>query len=438
MKDNSTITGVGFSRQLDARTAGREIASSLLKDMDSIHPDIVLLYTSIHYKDHGGFQELLNGIYEILPSSTQLIGGTTAGFIIPQGVFVSGGAAFGIKSINVDFSIAIEKNIKRHPNLSAINAAKIIKHDLENSKFKNRFVLTHASGITTPKIPFFPENLRIIHNKQLSWLLKIGTYLSLWFLQKGPGREEEIIEILAEKLPEYNMIGGSFVDDNKGYFNFQFHNKQFGTNWLVTLGIATDYDISVKSSFGLSSTERKFNITKKSLYGLVIEKINNKSPFEQINKIMNWPKEFLVDNARILRRTFYNPIGYEINGKQYVSVMAFIFGESIMVSPKIRCEEVCIMNTTGRELIESVEENLADTREEDIKFAFITSCIARLETLGREVYQVHGKLLKHFNGKPFIQMYAVGEDVYTKELGAKHIAESYNTAIFYKKKEAVT
>jgi hypothetical protein len=425
------VAAVGLSLRLEAYEAGREAAAQMMRDMGGQAPDIVILYSTIHYREFGGFQKLLDGIYSAIPAGTHLIGGTTAGFIIPQGCYTSGVAAFGLKTSKAHFSIAVAKNIKRHPILAAKQCAEKIERDLAGSPYKNRFVLSHPSGITTPKIPGFPDNLRVIHSKLLSELLLVGTHLSLLLMQKGPGREEDIIEVLAKRLPDYQMIGGSFVDDNKGYFNYQFHDREVGTNMLITLGIATEYGISVNSTFGLTPTDKIFKVTKKSTYDLVIEKINGKDAFNQMLKILNWPAYFMEDSARILRRTFYSPIGYTINGKQYVSVMAFIFGESIMVSPKIRCDEVCIMTTSGKELLDSVEENLAHTRGKDIKFGLITSCIVRLETLGREVYQVHRKMMEHFNGRPFIQMYAVGEDVYTKEIGAKRIAESYNTAVFY-------
>lgn len=428
---DETFSGVGLSRKWDSFDAGKEVALDLIRNMNGKTPKFILVYSTIHFMKYGGFQKLLDGIYSIVPKETQLVGGTTAGFIVPQGCYTRGVAAFGILSSQMDISIAVAHNIKRNPEGAAQNCANKINGDFEQSKYRNKFLLNLPSGITTPKIPGFPDNLRVIRSKALSQLLLIGTRLSLLLLQKGPGREEVIIATLAKILPNYKMIGGSFVDDNKGYFNFQFYNKNVYTNVLINVGISTDFGISVNSGLGQKERSAKFKITKKSIYDLVIEKINGKDALGEMLKILNWPNYFMEDSARILRRTFYTPIGYTINGKRYISVMAFIFGESIMISPKIACEEACIMGTSGRQLIDVVDEGLDDTKNKDIKFGLITSCIARLETLGANVYLVHEKLLKHFKGKPFIQMYAVGEDVYTKELGAKRIAESYNTAIFF-------
>ncbi len=430
-----TIVEVGFSRTWNSKEAGRNVAQDLLEKLSETQPDLVLLFSTIHYKDTGGFQHLLEGVYEILPRTIPVIGGTIAGFIIPQGCFTRGVAAYGIKSNRLDFAVAMAENIKRHPEESAKKCAARIKSVLSKTTYKNKLLLNLPSGTTSPKIPGLPDNLRVFRTKGIfnivEKLLIISIKFSLLFLQKGPGREEGIIETLAQELSDYRMIGGSFIDDNKGYFNFQFFNGKVYTNALITVAIATDYELSVQSNFGLVERGEKFNVTKSSVYDLVIEKINGKSAFDQILKILRWPASFIDDSGRILRRTFYTPIGYVVDGKMYVSVIAFIFGDSVMAIPKVRCEEACFLMTSGKKLIQAVDLNLAETKNRDIKFGFITSCIARLETLGSSSYKVHEKLLKHFGDKAFIEIYVVGEDVYTPELGAKRIAESYNTAIFY-------
>ena len=426
------IGGVGFSSKSDAYRAGIETAESLLSSMNGEKPDLVILFSTIQYMNFGGFNKLLEGFYSRFDKDTQLLGGTTAGFIIPQGCFTKGVAAMGLLSKGkFDFAISFAKNIKRDPELVAEKCAEEIAKKLSSSKFKNKFLLNLPSGTTTPKIPFFSDNIRVIKSKFFSRLILLGAELSLFFFQKGPGREEIIIETLAKKLPNFQMIGGSFIDDNKGFYNFQFVNKKVYTNVLITLGIATNLGINVNSNFGLFEKSEKFKITRKSMYDLVIEEINGKNAFNEILRILRWPSYFIEDSARILRRTFYAPIGYRLNGELYTSIMAFIYGNGIVVSPKVRCEEACIMTASGYQLINVVDENLKDTVNKKVEFGLITSCIVRLETLGRNVYKVHDKLINHFKGKPFIQMYAVGEDVFSNKHKPKRIANSYNTAIFY-------
>lgn len=430
MVDN-TISGVGFSNKWDSSTAGHDVAIDLLDKMAGKKPNLILLFSSIHYMNNGGFDNLLKGVYKVFPDDVPLIGGTVAGFIIPQGCFSHGVTAFGIYSEDMDFVIAVSENIKRNPEQAAIICSNKLKEGFSKSKFANNFILSLPSGTTSPKIPGIPDNTRVIKSKFLSKLMIVGLQLSLVLLQKGPGREEIIIQTLAKNFPDAKIIGGSFIDDNKGYFNFQFFNKKVYTNMLITVGISSNYGISVNSNFGLIETSKKFKITKKSVFDLFIQEINGKPASNEILSILGWPAYFLEDSAKILRRTFYVPIGYLIDGKRYISMMAFIFGTGLVVSPKVMSEDACIMTASGKQILDVVDQNLNDTKEKDLQFGLITSCIVRLENLGASGYDVHSKLKEHFKDKPFIQIDVVGEDVYTKEIGAKRIANSFNTAVFY-------
>ena len=86
---------IGFSRKWDAREAGREVAESAIKRL-SKPPSFFLLFSTIHYKDHGGFQELLDGVWDVLPEGTPLIGGTIAGFVNNYGCYTRGATALAV------------------------------------------------------------------------------------------------------------------------------------------------------------------------------------------------------------------------------------------------------------------------------------------------------------------------------------------------------
>ena len=86
---------IGMSRKWDAREAGREVARTAIKDLNH-PPTFFLLLSTIHYEKHGGFQEFLNGAWDVLPEGTPLIGGTVAGFINPHGCFTRGATALAV------------------------------------------------------------------------------------------------------------------------------------------------------------------------------------------------------------------------------------------------------------------------------------------------------------------------------------------------------
>src|SRR5512136_1247059 len=80
---------LGMSRKWNAREAGKEVAETAIKNL-TLPPDFFLLFSTIHYEKYGGFQEFLNGVWDILPKKTPLIGGTVAGFINNYGCFSRG------------------------------------------------------------------------------------------------------------------------------------------------------------------------------------------------------------------------------------------------------------------------------------------------------------------------------------------------------------
>lgn len=429
------VAGVGFSQKIDSFEAGRDCALNLIQYMGGGFPNVVLVVCTIHYKNFGGFKKLLLGLNSVFGNKVKIIGGTVAGFIIPQGCFTRGVSAFGLTSSDFDFSIAVAKDVKKNPLKAAQLCSKKIKEDLEKSKYKNKFLLNLPSGTTIPKIPGVSDNIKVIRSvffsKLISKFLHFGTWLSLTFLQKGPGREEVIIDTLSQELSDYKIIGGSFTDDNRGFFNYQFVDLNVYSNTLIVFGISLNQKIYVSSGFGLTRRTNNFRITKKSFFDYIIEEINGKNAFFEILSILNWPRHFIENDARFYRRTFYVPIGYYDNGKLFTSVMGGVYGDEIVVIPKVKCAEACIMGASGKDLIDVVSSNLAGIKNEVIEFGIITSCIVRLETLGHHIYKVHEKLLNRFNNKPFIEIFVMGEDVYTKEIGARRIANSYNLAVFY-------
>jgi len=81
IKKQEVDAAVGMTRKWDAREAGREVARNTIKQLNS-PPNFFLLFSTIHYRDHGGFEEFLNGVWDVLPKGTPLIGGTVVGFMV--------------------------------------------------------------------------------------------------------------------------------------------------------------------------------------------------------------------------------------------------------------------------------------------------------------------------------------------------------------------
>jgi len=112
MLEEKLETAVGMSRKWDAREAGKEVARSTIEKLTT-PPDFFLLFSTIHYEKHGGFEEFLNGVWDVLPKDTKLIGGTVAGFINNYGCFTRGASALAVSSSDIDVKIGIGHDTKK-------------------------------------------------------------------------------------------------------------------------------------------------------------------------------------------------------------------------------------------------------------------------------------------------------------------------------------
>lgn len=416
---------MGLSRQWSARKAGREVAIKTMEKLRGKKPNFVLLFSTIHYEKHGGFQELLNGVWEILPKGTPLIGSTVAGFMNNQGCFTRGVTALAVSYPNMDISVSYGRNTRRNPRRAAKELATKIRKDLAKSRYPNRFLYIIPSGITTPQIPGF-EAQSVIRSRFIAKIMPFFLKFSTYFLQKGPGRERIILENVSNILKDFTIIGGASIDDNIGIRNYQFFMDKVYTNYVLGLGISSDMVPAISTSHGLKETGKKFSATKLSLDNLIIEEINNKPAISELLKILGWPEYFL--DERVHRRTFFVPVGYKKAGCLYTSVMAFFMGDSIMCSHEIRDKNVHLLSFSGKSLTDSIDKNLSAIHSKNSQLVFIVSCIAILETLGSSNYNIQEKLRNVLGDTPFLLTYIAGEQSYSPNQDPLHLAEAFTIA----------
>ena len=176
--------GVGLSRKWDAREAGREVALSTLEKLDGENPKFFLLFSTIHYEKYGGFQELLNGVWDVLPEGTPLIGGTVAGFMNRYGCYTRGVTSLTVAHSQIDVAAGIGLNTKRDPKKAVKNCAEMIKKGLNPSNYNNKFLFELVSG---GKIPQFPGmgRRRVIKSGMTSKIATKLSDISLTTLQYG-------------------------------------------------------------------------------------------------------------------------------------------------------------------------------------------------------------------------------------------------------------
>jgi len=425
---NEFQAGVGLSRSWDPEDAGEEVIVSALENL-SKKPKFVLLFSTIHYaKERKGMKRFVNAAYDSLPEGTPLIGGTVAGFINNYGCFTRGATALAVYYPNMDVAIGIGRNTKRAPHLAAKQCAEMIKGRLKGSRYKNKFLFELVSGGKIPQFPGLGKR-RVIKSGIISKIATTLAGISLIIFQRGVGREDEILDELVTQLKDFNIIGGSSMDDNNMLENYQFFANKTYTNALVALGIKTDLHITINTTYGLKTTNIRINITKKKGDERVIQEIDGIPAAEGFLNKMEWPNDFI--NERLYRKTFFIPFGYEINGILFPNVIGLFLGNDIVCGFKIEKDELYLLSATGKSLVKSVDDNLKKFEDKNNLLAIIISCAARLETLGSNVFHVKEKLSNFFRETPFLLIFAGGEDTYSPNSRQRHVNESFNIASFW-------
>jgi len=434
MKSN-VEAAIGMSRKWDAREAGREVAENTIKNL-SRPPDFFLLFSTIHYEKYGGFQEFLNGVWDVLPEGTPLVGGTVVGFINNYGCYTRGTSALAVSTSDMDVAIGYGNNTKRNPKKAMKQCVGMIQKGFMKSTYRNRFLLNFVSGPELMKIPGQGYK-KVVDSGFISRFFTLAFGMSQYIFQKGLGREDEVFEAAVRFFPDYHMILGTSWDDYRGLHNYQFFNDKIFTNSVVNLGISTSLDLDVCTTHGMRKTDIKFDITKLSKDKHVIHKINDRPARQELLRLLDWPNDFL--NEKTMTKTIlYYPMSLKRDGREVPIVTPGFLKESILVPCKIDDGEVSILTVSGKNLVDAAKDNLnffkGNIRPE---FGLFSTCVTILGTLGYKMDTIREEIIKYFNDKPFLLFWSAGEGTYSPTGNITYANMSFNTAVFGHKENTI-
>lgn len=403
MIESEFEVSVGMSRKWDAREAGREVARSTIEKLNR-PPSFFLLFSTIHYEKHGGFEEFLNGVWDVLPTGTPLVGGTFAGFMNNYGCYTRGCTAIAVSYPNMDVAVGIGHNTKRNPKRAAKNCANMINFKLKDSRYSHKFIFDVISGGLVPQIPGIGRK-KVIRGTLSKNALSLSN-VSLTVFQKGVGREEEILNEFVKYFDGYYILHGSSMDDAKAMNNYQFANKEVGTNMIVALGINIDLGMNISSIHNLKEMKR-FCANKLSKDGRTIQQINNKPAAEEFLNLLGWPEEYF--DERLFKRTFFYPLGFKENGDWIAEAIGIVAGNNLVVLHGIKDKNMAVLEASGQNMMEAVTKSLKTFDHKEALIGLVTSCDTRLEALGSQIFKVYDKMIECFNNVPFVIVYCGGE-----------------------------
>lgn len=410
LKTESKIdVSIGLSNKWNARTAGREVARSAIKKLKS-PPSFFLLFSTIHYKDSGGFKELLNGVWDVLPKNTPLIGGTVSSFITNTGCYAHGAISLAFASPIIDVAVGYGRNTKRNPRDAAKKCAKMIITGLNKTHYKNKFLIDVISG---PIVPLFPRigRINVIKSQLLADLFSYIGIKLFSFMGFALGKEDEVLEALSSNLPDFSIIGGSAVDNGDFFSNYQFYNNDVMTNAIVALGCSTDEKIFLKANTGLRSNGIVFHPTDSTYNTRMIRKIDNVGAKKFLFGEKLGLSEYQIKNFGPLyyKLTYYLPIALDEKGK-YSTGVGGVFGDNLLIGHRQKTDYIAMHFVRGNEILDIVKNSFSNGKKE-FPFMLMFSSAIYSFILRNKIFKLKELLDFQLGSTPYLVLQPTIENV---------------------------
>lgn len=408
--------GVGCSKNWDPKVAGVEATTKALEQIGGEKPKFLLIFSTIHYaKEKDGLKKLLHSCRSLVDKDVPSIGGTVTGFICSEGCHTMGVVVVAGTG-DVDVFSSHFNNVMQTPKTVGKYITKISNSESKKSEKKNKLLIEFITGPTEPTLiakPIMYNSIRFLYRilpKKVSWFIR-NLLLDIYILlsPSGPGREEEVLEILSE-LDDFFIIGCSTFDDLKAIRNYQFHNNKVLNNSAVSLGIALDNDIKLKNLSTISPTGKKFKI-KRGWKNFMVDLINDKPATTQYLKEMGWPSEYVKEHiSQVTRKTVYYGLGFREGNQIHEFAAGFFFGESIVTNRKIKQDEIELLLTSARTIVDNFK-NLLNEICEDNNLIFTLTVIGMqmIGILGSNIEILKRQLDERLKDSPYLVLIGVGQ-----------------------------
>ncbi len=411
-----------MSRKWEARDAGREVAREVIQKLKR-PPSFFLLFSTIHYEKHGGFEEFLAGVWDVLPKGTPLVGGTVAGFMNNYGCYTRGCSALAVSYPNMDVAVGVGHNTKRNPK-KAVNTANEINS--KKSNYENNAIIEILPTAVIPSIPGIGQKNVILSKKMGDGFLKLLPAMKK--LNYGYDRADEIIEFLAERSKDKIIIGGCTMDDNKFLRNYQFNGHKIEKNTLLTLFLSMSEKIRSKTITGYKVQDKTFNIDDISKDKHVIKKFNGKGARSALFEKLNLKIEEKEAVYQLYKNIYYYPLGFKKDHIWHACMIGLIYGENLVFGNMIPDDKLTLLYVSIEDTIKKLNESITYFSTKNPSCIFGFACETFLETLGKNIFEVQNSFKKL--KIPFLIPFVAGESIYTPEIDAHHLYESVNLVSF--------
>lgn len=330
---------VGWSKNDDSYTAGKEASEKALLALGSSSPDLVFVFSSIRY-DH---KKLLKGIRDVIKDSP-LVGCTTGGEITSEGPQNGSVVVSAIKSKGAKIVIGkvekISKNLRKSGEDFGSNLTKDIPPEMGGTIFA------------------FPDGLS--------------------------GNMTELVRGIYDSIhPTIDLVGGGAGDEWNFERTYQFFNDSVLTDSIVGVYINTDIQCGYGVRHGFYPVGEPFLVTKAK--GNILYELNQKPALDAYLEYFGLSKdEKGKEKLGAMKEANFYPLGVPIWREEYqiVHLNYKNINGSITCANEIPENSIVrIMKTTKEDLLNAtrlaVNQAISMIKGKNIRACFIFDCVSR-------------------------------------------------------------
>ncbi|MFH1655880.1 MAG: FIST N-terminal domain-containing protein [Candidatus Omnitrophota bacterium] len=388
----STWIGIGTSKEKDSLRAAREAALLAKVGTKQDKIDLALIFCSVYHKP----TSVLSGIQQIMPEA-KIIGCSSFGVIVSEGIDKYGVAVLAIKSDNIKFSLGCSNNLNE-----------------KNARLAGQELATTAlSGL--------PSGQRDIFMMFSDGLINNSSELT-----RG------VQDILGKSFP---LIGAAASDDFKFAKTYQYCQNNVFTNSAtgVLLGGVFNFGFGVKH--GWKPLGKPHVVTDAE--GTLIKKIDHKPAIAMYEAYFGAEAQSLY-KMKLSRIAVLYPLGINTPGEDEFILRNVIEADK---DGALSCQgdvpvgaEINLMIGSKDSCIEAAKEAALEAKkalkEKPASLIIVFDSISRNKLLGRTAFE-EIRSVKEILGRnsPLIGLYCYGEIAPLKALDYRGRSYFHNETI---------
>lgn len=387
-----TFIGVGFSKERDPFTASRDATLLAKLQLKQEKIDLILVFTSIRYAD----DEIIRGIIQVVEDSS-IIGCSSAGLILSEGVEKEGVLILALKSTEIRFGLGLCEDI-------ISGQERLCGNEVARTAIKN-----FAS-----------------YKRHLFMLISDGLIKNSSELIMG------VQEILGKSFP---LIGGASSDNLSFSKTYQYFQNRVLTNSAAGIlwGGDMSFGLGIKHGWRPLGKPRIATDTE----GNIIKKIDHHPAIRIYEEYFGKDTQDLHSNKLASMAILY-PLGIYIAGEK-----EYLLRNALGVTPEggLICQgevpidsEIRLMIGNKESCLKAAKEAAIEAKEtihnKETLLVMVFDSISRRKLLGRDAAKEIDVIKEVFGETvPIVGFYTFGEEAPLKALDYRGQTYFHNETI---------